>query len=239
MSNILQHLPAGEKVGIAREKFFPPFRQGCEQADVEIALDRGRAARAFKHRMVTQRQVKAAQATKAIRFDPERIDIEHRASMRRDHQVAVKPVTVRLLGPEEIELPGHPLQLRCGKSWSKKQIEELMGGNHDLDGVARSLVGWNPVLNFLQMHMKLTKPDDRRHGRRRRPMPPSLFGPGGKELVIHLTQSSCGFRFTKNSQLKKLVGSVPSSGRPSWLTTVVTSACFLKMARIWPTNWPA
>ena len=75
----------GEKVGIAREKFFPALRQGSEQTYIEIAFNRGRAARAFEHRMVAQREVKAAQAAEAISFDPERIDIEHRACVWRHH----------------------------------------------------------------------------------------------------------------------------------------------------------
>ena len=41
--------------------------------------------------------------------------------------------------------------------------------------------------------------------------------------VISARHSLVRLRFTKNSALKKLVGSVPSSGRPSWDTTPVTS----------------
>ena len=48
--------------------------------------------------------METAQTARAITPHTERIDVEHRARMRRNHEIAMKPVALRLLGAEKEQI---------------------------------------------------------------------------------------------------------------------------------------
>src|SRR5262249_38781113 len=127
----------GEKVRMCSQEFLAPFGQRGEQTNVDLALDRRDNSGGVEQGMITKRKVETAQPTGPVTGNAERINVEHRPRVGRDHQVAVKPVALWLFGPEKIKLARPPSYFFFGKLRGEKEIIELVRSHHQLDGVVR------------------------------------------------------------------------------------------------------
>ena len=59
-------IPSREEFGVLGEKFLSPLGQGSEQADVDFLVDVRCSSGRGEHRMISEREMKAAQATRPV-----------------------------------------------------------------------------------------------------------------------------------------------------------------------------